>query len=339
MSEAVFPVFGAAFVMVVVLPLCALLARLAVGGLEARSGGSLHGLNARFLVLVGSSMVPVAWLLSAGLHQAESGRSIVACLLDHDLAEACLEPGFFALVLGLILVGCGLRPLSRRSRCTPSTSARAAAVRHRIDCLLRREPTLGGLKARVWITEEPGFAIAAEGLLNPSIVVGAAFAERLSDASLVAAIRHEAEHVTSRDPLRYLVLELTLAANPFGSWLLKAPVSRWLRAREVHCDREAVLEGAAPLPLAEAILFAARPRSFDAAGLGPHDAAVLRFRVELLCAFAEAPPNRCCKGPVPVFTSIFALLAVALMLPHQAGTAALDVLHIGAEYAAALLWR
>lgn len=337
MSEAIFPLLGAAFVVVAVLPASALLARLALGLLARRAVGTLHGLDARFLVLLASTMVPMAWLISAGLHQAETGRSMVTCLLHPCEPGSCLEPGLFALTLGLALVGFCLKPLVGRGRGARATALASSELGPRIEALLAA-PALAWLRGRVAVTEEPGFALAARGLWRPSIVVGAAYASSLDDRSLAAALAHEAEHLRSRDPLRYRLLQLALAANPFGAWLLGAEAARWLRAREAHCDREAVLGGADPLCLAGAIVRAARPEAQTAA-LGAPDAAVLRFRVELLCAYAESPPRRCCPRPVPVFVTTLALLLLTLLLPHQAGTAALDALHAGAERAASLLWR
>lgn len=337
MTEAIFPLLGVAFVMLVVLPASALAARLVLGVLARRSGGPLHGLNARLVVLIGSAMVPIAWLLSAGLHQAETGRSIVACLLHRADAADCLEPGLFAITLGAVLALCCGRLLMGRSRQPASSSERARAVRRRVDALMAGDGQLAWLRGRLQITDADAFAVAATGLFRPSIVVGAAYAETLDDGALAAALAHEAEHVRSRDPLRYLLLQLALAANPLGAWLLSSEAASWLRAREAHCDREAVLGGAAPLSLATAIVAAARPAAHTAA-LGAPDASVLRFRVQLLCAFAESPPKRCCRRPLPVFATSVALLLFALTLPHRAGTQALDVLHFGAERAATYFW-
>jgi hypothetical protein len=57
----------------------------------------------------------------------------------------------------------------------------------------------------------------------------------------------------------------------------------------------------------------------------------LRLRVALLMAFSEAPPKRCCRHEPSGFPLAVVLLLLALLLPHRAGTGALDVLHTGAE--------
>lgn len=333
MSEAIFPFFGVAFVMVVVLPVSALVAKLVLRALD-RSGGPLHGLNARFLVLTGSTLAPLAWLLSAALHQAETSRSIVACLLHDDVAGACFEAGLFALLLGLILFICLVRASVGTNVPGHSGTERAKRALLRIDRLMASSP-LAWVRGRVAVTEAPGFAAAVTGLLRPSILIGASYVEDLDDDPLAGALAHEAEHLRSRDPLRYWLLRFALAANPLGSCLLASEASSWVSAREAHCDREAVLGGAGPLPLAAAIIAAARPASADPA-VGARDARVLRFRVELLCAFAESPPRRCCPGRVPPFAMSLAMLVFAAALPHQLGTEALDLLHRGAEEAATL---
>lgn len=330
MNEAAFPILGAAFVFAVVLPLSAIIARLTLSLLERRVGGSLHGLNARFIVLVGSSMVPLAWFLSAGLHQVEEGNSGVACLSAHVLSKPCLEPGLFAAMLALVLAACWIKPLRALTTHSASNSPSALALRSRLGRLIEERSELKWLSRRIRVTDEMGFALATGGLFKPTIVIGTTFASKLDDASLLAAVGHEAEHVRSRDPLRYLLVRLALSANPLGGWLLAAHAARWLRSREAHCDREAVIQGAAPLSLAEAIVQAARPTA-ELVALGAPDATILKFRIGLLCAFAEVPPVRCCQRGLPAFATTLSLLVLPLLLPHQVGAAALDVLHTRAE--------
>ena len=124
-----------------------------------------------------------------------------------------------------------------------------------------------------------------------------------------------------------------------GRFLLEPHAARWKAAREAHCDREAVLDGAEPLSLADAIVRAARPSAREVAALGAHDASVLSFRVRMLLAFAERAPVRCCREGRSMMPLAIALLAGALVLPHHAGADALDVLHSGAEQALVYLWR
>jgi hypothetical protein len=201
------------------------------------------------------------------------------------------------------------------------------------------DPVLAGLRDRVVVTDDEGFALGTHGLLKPRVFIGTAFAARLSDEMLASALGHEAEHVRALDPLRYLILQLALAVNPFGRFLLQPHAARWQAAREAHCDREAVIQGAAPLPLADAIVRAARPGAREAVALGARDTAVLKFRIGMLLAFAERTPARCCHHGPSAFPVAFVLLLIALLLPHQTGTAALDALHTGAEHALTYFWR
>mgnify|MGYP000861631835 CR=1 FL=1 len=65
MIEATFPLLGTAFVVLIVLPAFALLAKAGLVMLERDEvGGPLHGLNLRYVVLTASSALPLAWLLS-----------------------------------------------------------------------------------------------------------------------------------------------------------------------------------------------------------------------------------------------------------------------------------
>ena len=332
MSEAIFPLLGTAMVVLLVLPCCALLVKGCLMLAERAAVGMLHKLTLRYLLLTGSSIIPLAWLVSAGLHQAESGRSALACLLDHDATEACLESGYFALALGVAILASSLRAL-RHTKVPMETPDPEHEVHRRIDRLINDHPTLASLKHRIAISYEPGFALGTTGLLRPRVVVGAHFSQLLSDEMLESALAHELEHVRARDPLRYWVLQFALAINPLGRRFLEPHSARWLAAREAHCDREAVIHGAAPLSLANAIVRAARPGAHVAVALGARDTTALKFRVEMLLAFAERSPTPCCARVSSTFSVALVLLLLTLILPHQTTTGPLDALHTGAEHA------
>jgi beta-lactamase regulating signal transducer with metallopeptidase domain len=338
--EATFPLLGTAFVVLIVLPVFALLGKMGLVTLErAGAAGPLHGLNLRYVLLTGSSVLPIAWLLSAGLHQAETVQSSLACLFDHDTAELCFEPGVFALVLAAAVLASSLRVLRGRRAVRGASSDAARAVQQRVANIVANDAALGLLRDRVIATDDDGVAVGTQGLLRPRVFVGTAFAARLSNEMLACALGHEAEHVRALDPLRYLILELALAMNPFGRFLLESHAARWYAAREAHCDREAVILGAAPLPLAAAIVRAARPGAREAVALGARDTAVLKFRIGMLLAFAERAPTRCCHHGLAAPLVALVLLLIALLLPQQTGTAALDALHTGAERALTYFWR
>ncbi len=339
MNEVGFPILGAALVFSVVLPVCALLGKVGLMLLERdEAGGPLHGFNLRYLVLTGSCALPMAWLISAGLHQAEKGAVALACLFDHA-TDICLEPAAFAAVLSFGAAGCWIRTLAGRADAQVSDTLRAHALLGRLGALVASRPSLSFLAGRLRVTEAPGYALGAQGMLRPLVFVGAAYAEALGDDALVGALGHEGEHVRGFDPLRYLVLELALSMNPLGRRLLAPHAFRWIAAREAHCDREAVIGGSLPLALAEAIVRAAKPVSSQAVALGASDMTVLRFRVGMLFAFSEQRPSRCCRRGVSAFPAAVLLLLAAFLLPHETGTGALDALHTSTEHAFTYAWR
>jgi hypothetical protein len=338
MNEIVFPALGTAFVMLVVLPACALVAKLMLALVERDAlSGPFHGLGLRYVLLTGSTVLPLAWLLSAGLHQAESGRSMLACLFDHETTARCFEPGLFVLTLAAVMLALGSQRLRTLFDSNTARAGDDVAARARLERILTAHPALSAVRVRV--TTDGDFSIATTGLLRPVVLVGAAFARGMPDDVLASAIAHEREHVRSLDPLRYLVLELALALNPFGRIFLQTHVARWYGAREAHCDRTAVARGCAALPLAEAIVQAARPAARHIPGLGAQDAKLLELRVKLLFAFAERCPAPCCRHESSAVPVALVLLVLTLLLPHQTSTAALDVLHTGSEHALAHFWR
>jgi beta-lactamase regulating signal transducer with metallopeptidase domain len=259
-------------------------------------------------------------------------------LLDHDDAERCFEPGFFAAALVVAVLVLSIRTVRQHRGVRAASADAASALEKRLDWIVARFPTLADLRERLVVTDAEGFAVGTHGLIKPRVFVGTRFAGRVSDEMLASALGHEREHVRAYDPLRYLLLHLALGVNPFGRLLLGPHAARWQAAREAHCDREAVLGGAAPLPLADAIVRAARPSSREAVALGARDTAVLKFRIGMLLAFAEKPPSRCCRQGVAAFPLAFILLLVAVLLPHQTGTHALDAVHTGAEHALNYFW-
>lgn len=334
MNEAIFPILGTAFVVLVVLPVFALFTRFVLDFFEhERSHGPLHGLNLRFVLLVGSSILPVAWFLSAGLHQAESGSSALHCLFDDGPAALCFESVYFSIALSVFVVFSSWR-LVRNARSVPMPVS-AASHESRLRELVLRNDNLLPLAGRIFVTDDSHIAIGTFGIFRPRIVVSTHFLEKVSDDMLLSALGHEHEHLRSFDPLRYLLLEVAMAVNPLGRMFLQKHASRWMAAREAHCDREAVVHGCEPLPLADAIICAARP--VEAVALGAKDTQTLRFRIQMLLAFSERAPTHCChQGHYAVPVSALLLLAV-LFLPHQAGTHALDAIHRGAESALAYL--
>jgi len=336
-SELAFPLLGALIVVAIILPVCGVLTKLALVVLERHAGaGPFQGLTARFLLLAGSGVLPLAWFLSAGLHQAETGKSVLACLFVHGATALCFEAGFFAVALGAVVVTRSVGLVRNSVVGAHALRARPDALACRIQSIVAGQPMLRSLGGRIGITDAEDFSVGTHGLLRPRVLVGSAFAARLSDDMLASALAHEIAHVRSWDPLRYLMIELSLAVNPFGRFLLEPHARRWFVAREAHCDREAVIHGCRPLALADAIVRAARPASAAAVPLGAPDLGVLRLRVGMLMAFAEQRPTQ--PGHrVSALPTAFALLVIVLLLPHQTGTGVLDVLHRSVEHALTFL--
>lgn len=341
MKEIVFPFLGTIFVVVALLPACALLAKAALWSLERTDArGPLHGLRLRYLVLAGSSALPLVWLLSAAAHQAESGRFVIACLFDHGAAALCFEPGLFTALLGSVVIWAGVKETRKAQALKQSDSLAAREIRARLNQLVSSRVELAHLAGRLDVADADDHAVGVQGFFAPRVVVGAAYAMSSSDDEIAAALGHEAEHVRARDPLRYLVLSVALAVNPLGRRLLQPHAASWLAAREAHCDREAVIRGAQPLPLAQALVRAARPSLIPAAALGARNASLLKLRVEMLMAFQEQRPARCCHREPSTIPIIAVLLIVTALLPHHTSTAALDALHLGTEHALHfILWR
>jgi hypothetical protein len=134
MTEAAFPILGAAFVLLGVLPVFSLLAKGVLSLLERdEAGGALHGLDLRYLLLTGASVLPLAWFLSAGLHQVWSGGSALVCLLDHGSSGECAETTFFLLTL-VGLSGLLAAPALREHVAPPTASPEGrAALSERLD--------------------------------------------------------------------------------------------------------------------------------------------------------------------------------------------------------------
>lgn len=329
MREGLFPLLGALFAITALLPASALVTKALFFVLDRCDGAGLHASGTvRYALLVGSSLVPIAWLLSAAVHQAESLRSSSACALPHEREALCLEPAGFAAAV-LLLVGGWLvfRAVRGRARSIPDRSERGACALARAHTLISERGELAALARRIRVVAEPGHLVATRGWFAPQVVVGTELVLSLDDDGLAATLGHELEHVRGLDPLRYGLLSCATALNPLGRILLGRELARWVLAREAHCDRVAVARGANALALADAIVRAARPRGEQPALGG--EVRAIGLRIDLLLGYADARPHRCCEDMGLRALSI--PLAVAIALPHFASTALLDAVHAGSE--------
>lgn len=333
MTEAIFPLLGAAFTLLFVLPGCALLTKglLALGRLLSPRS-EMRALDIRYCLLVCATCLPLGWLLSAGAHQAETGRSAVDCLIDHGRAGACSEAALFTAVLA----AAALSLAHRRRRVTPSANdcPRAAdEFQQRLDAVLGESAALAQLRGRVQsVGRSPLGPIATVGWWRPQVIVETRFAEQLNDAELAGALAHELEHVRGRDPARYGLLSLALRICPFGELLLGREAARWLLAHEAQCDREAVRHGADATALAQALVCAARPVTWvSTAALAAADTAAIRLRVALLLSEQSSGVGGRLRSPTASLRTVLAIVMLVLFLPHVSGTRALDLLHKSAE--------
>jgi beta-lactamase regulating signal transducer with metallopeptidase domain len=338
MTEAALPLLGTAIIFGIVLPLSALSARAILWTLACFQTSGLHRFGAlRYALLVGSTAIPLAWFISACLHQAETGTAAGVCMVPDPPGVLCPEVAALAGMLVLLVAVTALpRVVLERRALRGSRSAEALAARERIEQLARRHADLLPILAGLVITERADEPIATLGVLRPRVVIDASFAARLDEDALLAALKHEAEHARNWDPLRYFLAWWAVSINPVGTWLLGPELRRWILGQEIHCDREAVLNGASAPALAQALVQAARfPAGSGCPALRAADAQILRLRVGLLMAYADRHPQR--WGRVPALRFALAGLLVALVIPHQFDDGALDALHRASESAAGLI--
>lgn len=336
MTEAVFPLLGPLIVFGLALPCLALVVKLLLLALRRSEGPHLR-LRLPYVLIVASSGVPLIWLISAGLHQAETGRSAAICIAPHGPDALCTEAIYFTLALiGLSALFALPRLIWEQLILRGSPSEVARQTSERIAGLVFERPELGALRGRCVVRDSLRHPIVTVGVISPRLAIRTGFVQGLDDESLVAVLHHELEHVIGRDPLRYFIAWWALAINPLGRGFLNGELARWVLAREIHCDREAVLAGASGPALAHSLVRASRPRAAaPVPALGASNLATLQLRVGLLLAYSERPPVGCCRGPA--LRIALALLLLVSALPHSAGTELLDILHATSERAGGFL--
>jgi hypothetical protein len=341
-NEAIFPLLGPLLVVAVALPASALAAKavlFALSRLEPRTGLPQQS-ALRYALIVASSAAPLAWFLSAGLHQAESGERLIICAARGAHGGVNLEAIGFSMVLSALIVGLAL-PILLRERGRPraaAPSADSALQLRRIDELLAGRPALHALRGMVAVDDACATPIATAGVVAPRVLLRTSFARALDDEALCAALHHELEHLRGQDPLRYFLVRWALAVNPLGRVLLRDELARWVLARELHCDRAAVVCGASAPALAQALVSAARPPPREPQpALGAAHADAIRLRVGLLLAYADRRPHATAQ-PWSLRPAVaFLGFVLVLVLPHHASTLPLDTIHRLSERAVARL--
>lgn len=333
MSLWAFPILATLLLFLIVIPGVTLVAKGMLVFLRSRCDDLADfGSAPVYLGIVGPTMGPILWSVSAALHQAEPDRILASCLHPHLGDPACTD----ALTLAFLIAAIPTIPLlalNRRRRAADKvlSSHQACEARGRLHRLCHEHPVLRRWCRRVWIVEEAPMTFCTRGLLRPRIEVDARVAVEMDDDQLVAALLHEVSHARDLDPLRIALAQVALAVNPFGG-LLRSELQRWRAAREARCDSEAVDSGAKALALAAAIVGAARPRPCPtpasplAVPLGG-ELRVVQLRVQRLLGGTGVGKRRERSFWIVAAASLLLLLS----LPHAVGTAPLDIFHRGVE--------
>ncbi len=104
MNQLLFPVVGAMLVFFVAVPCLTVAARALLAARPAASGGALTRTSSwRFSAIVGPTLGPTVWLVSAAIHQSETGTPLAACVIDHLGDDACRDVVLFGVLLAFLV--------------------------------------------------------------------------------------------------------------------------------------------------------------------------------------------------------------------------------------------
>lgn len=339
MSPFWFPVVGSVLVFFGVVPVLSLVARSMLWLCPQGADPVTHqGSPWRLLLVVAPTLAPLTWLISASIHQSESGAPLAACLVDR-LGQAQFNDVIF---FGLILfspLGLGvvrhLRRERNRALSRPSAPLQQAASQ-RLQAVYQHTPRLARYRQRIHLVQHGIAPVCTRFLFRPQIEIEANLVLQLDEEELKATLLHEVEHACAKDPLRLLVAQVALSLNPLGC-LLTSELNRYHFAREALCDKRAVQCGADPLALARSIVSVASPRAMPSTivALGGHGLGGIRLRVHLLLGYAACRPAPAQRRPLAGLISI--LITLLALSPHLTGAAPLAVFHVGIERAALVL--
>lgn len=336
MSEFLFPIVGAAIVFTLAVPLLTLVAQAALAQRPHETNINQHASPWRLALIVGPTLGPIVWLISATIHQSEEGEPIATCIIDHLGGELCRDVAFFGLLLFAVL-GAGILGRLRAHRLRPEPASNADTEIGRIHRIVQRHAALAAFSHRIRVVENGAAPICTRGMFRPSIELEPSAIKRLDDSELEAVLLHELEHAHSSDPLRLFLAQVALSINPLGR-LLKPALSRYQFGREAQCDRIAVQRGADPVALAHSIVLIASPvpATSYVSAVGGHSMRGIRLRVQLLLGYAESSPRARTtrQPPVGVLGTLTTLLVI---FPHLMGTGPLDSLHHAIERTALIL--
>lgn len=335
MNELLPPALSVLILYAIVVPSITLVGKLLLILRRRRLLEPAHfGSTLMYLLLVSMVLAPAGWFASAVAHLAEPDRTTLACALGH--VERDVGRNALALIMvGMLAIAAAVIRRAGRDERKKVTGRRVGSAHPqvlRLKQLCQNTATLGNIRDRIWAVGGSDTQICTVGYLRPRIEINVEFMEQLDDRALVGALLHEAEHLRTYDPLRYLVAAVCLGLNP-AAFLLRPEIMRWRQARELLCDRFAVRAGADPLSLAEALVVAARPRPEVmrpfAAQLGCGSVSWLQYRINRLFGYASRPPTPDQQGlPSPLLITI---ALVPLVIPHIVDAWPLAGLHHNLE--------
>lgn len=326
MAELIFPLAALVVIFFGVVPALTVISRGLLRRARRTRSWAGFGSQSTFVLLVAPTLVPLAWLTSAALHQNERPQG-VACLVPH-VGESCADAMLLLTgLLGALTVTMGLRAWRERPRQQVHGLAMDHPVVARVQRIVAGDPRLRRLT--VIVAQGSTDPVCTLGWFWPRVIVDACFVECADDAMLRAALLHERAHVAGFDTVRDFMVRFALAFNPARRWL--APdFERWRHAREAQCDSVAVRDGGEPLALAESILRAAR---FECRGrarsgvamLCGHDTAALKLRLALLVRGPLAPALG--RGQWVLATALVCVIAA----PHLFSEGLLEHFHLAVE--------
>lgn len=329
MIDIVFPVAALLATFFVLVPLATLASRARLAHKRrATANWADFGSESTFAWLVMPTLVPLAWLSSAAIHQAEPSRMLEACLVAHSQAANCLD----ALVLACVtLLGTGLYVLHQfKNHDVPRNLdwlSEGHALHRRVAKIIANEPALASSNIR--LARRSPASVFTFGWWRAQIILDACFVRGADDSMIRAALLHELAHARGYDTLRTFVARCSLGLNPVGHWL-EDDFEHWRRAREAQCDSHAVDNGAEALALAQGIVRAAKLHAGGiehcrAALLCGHHLTALKLRLALLL---EGPPRaRATLGHIVLGCTLLCVV----ITPHLHGPGALSVFHHAVE--------
>ncbi len=261
-----------------------------------------------FVVLL--AIWPLSWVVIAGERLGFATRGVVAvlegCFRALRAGEVTVLLTLGALLLpGMVLIGRFtvqlVTQLMRTRRLLRELSPKRSPLPERLQLLAQQ----AGLSERLVFYQDPTLFAFAYGVLSPRVAMSAGMTWVLTDAELLAVLRHEAHHLHRGAVVRHLVREALKASLGFLPTVAAIAKADHLRD-ELAADRFAGETD--PEALVSALLKLARLNS--APSLLPSASSGLEHRVRAICGLA---PSK--RVPQPQLWMAMALSLIFLTLP------------------------